>query len=265
MATNFSRIGFGISDEKFSELLDSALANGTRVPVDERAAYYVLKTGGGPELWIVVSETNGSKDVLAVTPYFRGQTRFDVRLEAFHPYDELPLEGRAELSAEGREGEPHPLSVDLADFGLWSSHATGGILSLPIAGFAHTFEWWRDATSYLANEISSSGRRSEVAGARLAPKAFIPIGMFRDSGGAPLSSALFTGTIEAAQSVINPATGKEFVHAQVETLNGSIDVVADSGLVRETPAKGGIVKTACWLCSTITQSDYQLSDLRSKS
>jgi hypothetical protein len=241
VASHFSAIGFGVSREKFSELLDAALANGTRIPVKEQTAYYVLKAGGGPELWVAVREANGSKDLLAVTPYFRGRTRFDARLEGLHANDEFPFEGRADLWAVGRGGEdePHPLSVDLADFSLGSGHATGEILSLPISGFAHAFDWWRDETTYAS------------AGTGLAPRAFIPLGMFKDPG-EPLSSALFTGVIEAADRVTNTATGQEFVHVQVDTLCGRIDVVADSGLVRETPTKGGIVKTTCWLCSTIT-------------
>jgi hypothetical protein len=195
-------------------------------------------------LWVGVREAGGTKDLLAVTPYFRGPSQFSARIEAFDTDHQFPLEGRASLWAVGRgeTDEPHPLSVDLADYALRGDLASGTVVSLGIAGFAHAFEWWPDESSY----------RKSTADLKLASKSFIPVGMFKDSG-APPSSGLFTGTVVAAQRLTNPATGQQFLHAVVDTLSGQIDVVADTDLVRDVPNSGGIIETTCWLCTVVTQ------------
>ncbi len=107
--------------------------------------------------------------------------------------------------------------------------------------FAHSLEWWPDEASY----------KAATSDLQLAPKSFIAVGMFKDSG-APPSSGLFTGIVKWSQRLVNRATAQEFLHVQVDTLSGEIDVVADLGSVQGVPALGGVVKATCWLCSVVS-------------
>ena len=245
MGSHFAAIGFDVERDKIGDLLSGTLEHGARIPVDTESSYYVWKPGGGPELWVGVREAGEAKDWLALTPYFRGPSRLSARIEAFDDEPQYPFEGRASVWAVGRNEMDlqHPLSIDLADYALRGDLMSGTVVSFGIAGFAHSFEWWPDEASYM-----ESPRKSP-----LGLKSFIPIGMFKDSG-APRSSGLFTGRIEAAQRLTNTATGQPFLHAVVDTISGQIDVVASSDLVQDIPNTGGIVKATCWLCSVVTQS-----------
>jgi hypothetical protein len=244
VGTHFDAIGFGVERDKINDLLNDAMKHGAKIQVSDDSFYYLWRPGGGPELWVGVREAGGTKDLLAMTPYFRGPSRLRVRIEALDGDPQYPFEGRASVWAVPRDDQDQefPFSVDVADYGLRGELSVGTAVSLPIAGFAHTFEWWPDEESFKTSTVDL----------KLASKSFIPVGMFKDSG-APPSSGLFTGIVQTAQRQVNPATGQQFVYVRVETLCGEIDVVADAQSVPVVPIAGGVVKTTCWLCSVVAE------------
>jgi hypothetical protein len=243
VGSHFDAIGFGVPQDRINELLNDALIQGTKIPVSSDTSYYVWTPGGGPELWVGARESGTTRDLLALTPYFRGPSRLRVRIEGVEGDPQYPFEGRIAVWAipRGQDDQEYPFSIDLADYALLGDLAVGKELNMRIAGFAHSIEWWPDEASY----------KAATSDLQLAPKSFIPVGMFKDSG-APPSSGLFTGIVKGSQRLMNRATAQEFVHVQVDTLSGEIDVVADVGSVEGVPAIGGVVKATCWLCSTVS-------------
>ena len=243
VGSHFDAIGFGVAQDRINDLLNDALMHGTKIPVSGDTSYYVWRPGGGPELWVGVRESGATRDLLALTPYFRGPSRLRVRIEGVEGDSQYPFEGRIAVWVvpRGKDDQEYPFSIDLADYALRGDLAVGKELNMPIAGFAHSLEWWPDEASY----------KAATSDLQLAPKSFIPVGMFKDSG-APPSSGLFTGIVKWSQRLVNRATAQEFLHVQVDTLSGEIDVVADVGSVQGVPAIGGVVKATCWLCSAVS-------------
>jgi hypothetical protein len=83
---------------------------------------------------------------------------------------------------------------------------------------------------------------------RIAPEAFLPLGMFESGPGVgERATALFSGCVEAASSRANSAGGGRFWHVRVASLPGPIDVVVAGSEISETPPPGAIALVEAWL------------------
>jgi len=137
VASHFDAIGFGVAQDRINDLLNDALMHGTKIPVSSDTSYSVWRPGGGPELWVGIRESGASKDLLALTPYFRGPSRLRVRIEGVEGGDsQYPFEGRIAVWAipRGQDDQEYPFSIDLADYALLGDLAVGKELNMPIAG-----------------------------------------------------------------------------------------------------------------------------------
>jgi hypothetical protein len=108
------RSGLASSGTGINDLLNDAMKHGAKIKVSDDSFYYLWQPGGGPELWVGVREAGGTKDLLAMTPYFRGPSRLTVRIEALDGDPEYPFEGRASVWAVRRddEDEEFPFQID---------------------------------------------------------------------------------------------------------------------------------------------------------
>jgi len=278
MTDHFSIIGFQArSAEELASLIDKLPEDRAESLECRPGYYYRWHTDVGSELWIhmqkrreeVAEEGNGPPEetvaVVGVTPFFAGAGRLPIRTVAIkrRPEDNA-FEGA--IFAEVEPGEElHECTTvalfDVVDFACLANRVPPFNADAQVTAFAHDIAVFPDAETFETAQADQ-----EV---RFAPKSFFASGLFMPAEGegeqpvfhdpdepgfnAP-SRAFLSGEVIRSEIRTNPVTGQNFCWALVETLGGTVDVVAlgaqidghDGALV-----PGMIVQGEFWLCGRL--------------
>lgn len=111
---------------------------------------------------------------------------------------------------------------------------------LEVVAFAEQLEVHADEEAFRRNAATGT------KGLKLAPEAFIPLGMFGDETGGSVPRALLAGRVTAAALLHNPFGGP-FWHLRLESLPGPVDVVAPAYALEAQPQAGAIAVVEAWL------------------
>jgi hypothetical protein len=176
-------------------------------------------------------------ELLAFNPHYRGPGRMRVRAESVRRDRHSPLQGSVFGSlVEAMRDEGVPLVVDAPDFDIVAEELQPPqVVTMQIAGFAHEIECFEDEVAFAAVERA------------LAPRAFIPSGLFGVDADGARAEALLTGTVLQTSLLRNPDTGTAFQALVVETLGGTLDVVAPPESLLAPPARGWVIRGHFWL------------------
>lgn len=278
MTDHFSIIGFQASSAEELASLIGGLPEDRAESLECRPGYYYRwHTEAGSELWIHMqkhlpdsaAQGDGPPEetlaIVGVTPFFAGAGRLPIRAIAIkrRPEDNA-FEGAIFAEVEPGE-EPHDCTTvalfDVVDFACLSNRVTPFIATAQVTAFAHDIAVFSDAKAF-----ETAQAEQEV---RFSPKSFFASGLFMPASGdsdqpvfhdpdepgfsAP-SRAFLSGEVVRSEIRTNPVTGQDFCWALVETLGGSMDVVALQSQIEGhdgalTP--GMIVQGEFWLCGRL--------------
>ncbi|MBL8882120.1 MAG: hypothetical protein JNL45_03590 [Hyphomicrobium sp.] len=255
MASNLSTIGFQFEgEEQFREAMLACAAQAREQIPCAHGHYGIWRSRSGAEIWFHLGRTpEGAVEIFGLTPFFEGKSDVPLALsrtlarESDNPF-EGALHGYVKPQSDG-EGGSYPVVFDAVDFALSSAAPLPGIYRARLAAFARELSIYPDEEAYYA---AHEGSEQPV----FAAQAFIPIGLFaaehdvekvQGSSGVPASTVLFTGKIIEHNLFTNEASGREFVWLLVETLDATIDVLADPCIVTGAIEDGGIVEVSALL------------------
>jgi hypothetical protein len=244
--SHFSDIGFTIeTPEQLDRVLIRAISEGQAHRVSN-GAYVHWQPGEGVELWV---QTSTDDQIVGLNPHFAGQGRLAIGVEdtVYNPI--IPLDGAVIAwgtppEAGAIEKGLFQLMVDVPNFRLVEDRIVPQArCELQIAAFAHTIAAYADRDDYKANSYK---------GGSFAPISFVPTGLLeRDQIAA---EAFLSGVVRQARPLKNPVTGVPFYYMLVETLGGTMDVVADPALLPAPPVEGGIIQGEFWLSACLLPS-----------
>ncbi len=255
MASHLSTIGFSVdTDQEFVDLAERGMEEGEEIPVG-RKRYVRWADPSGAELWVQV---NWLEMVIGMVPHFSGTSEVRVGLtEALREPDDSPLDGAFHAWADPDPESPgtglYPFVFDCPDAASYGKVALPSPARAQIAAFAHEIEVFADEASFEA------GQDPEMP---MASRSFIPIGLFSGEGedeedeedeAPPKASALLSGHVRRSEERRNGLTGHRFLWAEVETLGGILDVVADRELLPSGIPEGGLVQGVFWLSGRLVQ------------
>lgn len=278
MTDHFSIIGFQASSAEELASLIGGLPEDRAESLECRPGYYYRwHTEAGSELWIHMQknrpegapETNGPPEdtvaIVGVTPFFAGSGRLPIRAVAIkrRPEDNA-FEGAIFAQIEPGE-EQHDFTTvalfDVVDFACLANRIPPFTADAQITAFAHDIAAFTDAAAFEAAQTDQD--------VRFAPKSFFASGLFTPTDGdsdqpvfhdpeqpgfnAP-SRAFLAGEVKRSEIRTNPVTGQEFCWALVETLGGSVDVVALQAQIEGHEGAlnpGMIVQGEFWLCGRL--------------
>ncbi|MBM3475679.1 MAG: hypothetical protein FJX75_20635 [Armatimonadetes bacterium] len=250
VTSHFTSLGFyspGVRsvDAHVREIAQDATESGTRIAADG-GAYVVWRPGEGIEVWL---QLNQHDEITGGDPHFVGPGRVVVGITEVQADVDSPLAGSIKGWADPQGG--------MADdgeypFTFWVPNLQqvrervrpGKRVTFQIAAFAH------ELTCFASEEE----RQKDAVGSRFAPESFMPgIMAAIASRRAPAEGepeppeGMFTGYIQQAEELTNPATGQPFHRLLVKTLGGTYDVVADPAVLKGTPTVGGLAQGVFWL------------------
>lgn len=258
MASNMSTLGFEYREQaEFADAM-SKLANETVERLSsEKGEYAIWRSRTGAELWFHLSAANaeGEREILGLTPFYEG--RSDNMMSITHAIkrpEDNPLEGAfyAWMSPDAETGEgSYPVVFDAVDFAAQSEREPPLLVGVRLTGFARELRGFPDEAAFVAGTAGN--------GEHLAPRAFIPMGLFaaasasgeEDQPGPPSSTAILTGRVGAHQLFTNEETSQKFHWLLVECLDATFDVVADPSIVTGDVVVGGTVECACWIVGRV--------------
>ncbi len=255
MASNLSTIGFAFAneDEFRTRMIQCAAAASANLECSG-GTYGIWRSRSGAEVWFHLGkDADGEVEIFGLTPFFDGAS--DVALQITAPVNRAgdnAFEGAFHAwvtSADGAE-QLFPLVFDAIDFAAHQDAAWPAFARARLCGFARELAAFPDDAAYYA-------ARNGGDSPQLSSKAFIPIGLFANEQGggteagtaaqAPASTALLTGRVAEYRRLTNEATGTQFEWLLVETLEATIDIVADPATVSGTIAEGGTIETTVLL------------------
>jgi hypothetical protein len=244
VASHFSTIGIPVRTEReFIEIGQKVARLAERHKV-QHGAYYCWQDASGAALWLQLDE---KEQLLGISPHFHGQALFQVAIttpvnRSFDSPLDGSIRGWANGAVEAPDSGDFPFVFDLPNLALHPDLRYPALVTIRLAAFAHELKLYDSADAF-ANRPDD--------GFKLAPQAFIPIGLFTDNDEPPAAQALFTGTISDWAEKRNGLTGLTFYWFAVETVGGGIDVVADPELVTQEPVVGGLLEGSFWLTGTL--------------
>lgn len=256
MASNLSTIGFLFDGEdKFRETMLACAAAAQDQVSCPAGDYGIWRSRSGAEIWFHLGQTpEGQVEILGLTPFFEGKSEVPLTLtqvvgrEGDNPF-EGALYGTVKPEGESRDDGGFPIMFEAVDFALSSAATVPGSYVARLSAFAREIAAYASEEAYYA---AHEGLDQPV----FAAQAFIPIGLFaaeqsQESSAAaseiPASTVLFTGKIIEHNVFTNEVSGREFVWMLVETLEATIDVLADPSIIAGTLEDGAVVKVSALL------------------
>lgn len=258
MASNLSTIGFVFADEIAFRDTMIACAADTGLQLPCAAGHYgIWRSRSGAEIWFHLGRSHsGEVEIFGLTPFFEGKSDITLQLTqrisrdtdngfegAFHGYFG---------AGAGDPGDAIPIVFDAVDF------AARTTVPLPAVRHVRLTAFTRELTAHVNEGAYFEAQRKAVEQPQLAAKAFIPVGLFApeesgiEAGGDPLapvpaSTAIFTGKVIEHNRLTNGATGHAFEWMLVETLDATIDVLADPAIVKGEIVEGGTIEASALL------------------
>ncbi len=242
MPNLMTSLGFPVaSEEDFYHFATQAVEQGEPLDVGT-GTYLKWSTGNGIELW---AQLDRNDVLVGLNPHFTGLARLTARLMARVLRAEgTELDGAFHAWADPDEENPegvYPFVFDTPDYSTYEALSLPVIADLQLTAFAHQLKGYPSEADYY------EAQSGEI---KFASESFIPEGLFeaaQDGNPAPEAQAFFTGCVEDAAAITNPATGVEFYWARVRTLGGVIDVVADPEVLEGPLVTGGTITGSFWL------------------
>lgn len=243
MPNHMSTLGFPVTTEQdFRHYVYQTSEFGQKIEA-KNGSYTYWPVGNGIELWV---QTNHHKRIIGMNPHFRGYTRMPVGItERLPRYPHSLLDGAFYGWANPQSNDPtsgtFPLVFDLPDYDVYDKLSIPNIYSVQIAAFA------LDLTAF-ASEAAYIHAQTDIT--KLAPESFIPSGLFTPRGQPrqpAQAQAILSGHVLDTSKLINPVTSQKFYWAQVQTLGGLFDVVADPQVIQGPLVKDGVVRGVFWL------------------
>lgn len=253
MASNLSSIGFIFdSAEAFQNAMVELAPRATERIGCEAGDYSVWRSRTGAEIWFhlpFLGTEDSAQDIAGLTPFYEGIS--DVAIEVVarvNRPDDNDFEGALTVQVIDPDGsnEGYPITFDAVDFAAHAEVALPFKARARIVGFARHVRAFADEAAYSAD---TSGPLGDIA---LAPRAFIPVGQFAESGEGvemetPASTALLTGFVSEHRRQVNEVTGEAFHWMLVESLAATFDIVADPQTISGAIEVGGTVEVGCVL------------------
>lgn len=242
MPSHMTTLGFrAATSQDFEQLQQQTAQRGTIISLP--AGYYIRwEVGQGIELW---AQATPEKRLIWLNPHFNGASEVKINLTQRVPRPDTPLEGafyawaNPYRSDEVSTGD-YPFVFDAPDaLTITAELPTLGMAQ--IAAFAHHLDAYPNEEAYYA---------AQEGGLVYGAESFIPTGTFQPE---QLARAVFSGRVLATNVRVNPITNLIFHWAQVQTLGGVYDVVADPAVVNGHLQQGGIVSGAFWLSGRILE------------
>lgn len=254
MASNLSTIGFQFADElQFRESMVSCAAAASDQLTCPAGHYGIWRSRSGAEIWFHLGRTHeGEIEIFGLTPFFEGKSEVKLAISrALHRDGDNGFEGALQGTLNPQEtggGGSYPIVFEAVDFALTGAQSFPVTQRVRLAAFA------RELTAY-ANEDAYYAAHEGSDRPVFAAVSFIPVGLFASeqseegSGTAehlavPPSTAIFTGRVLEHSSLVNEATGKSFEWVLVETLDATLDVVADPSIIVGPLAEGATVSVS---------------------
>lgn len=235
MADHMRALGFAIDAlETFEELVYLSVEHGA---IYQCAVGTYFAWSPMPELGIELwAQADVADQLVGCTPYLRGEGV--ARLTDAHVYadPEVPLDGVWYGHLADAPGAPC-VAVHMSDLAMRLPEREE---ALAIAAFAHSARCWPDPTSHfedtgeVVGSASATGRRE---GEHLAPEEALH------------ARAHLSGVIQSVARHRNQAGRGQFYHMVIALGEATLDVVADTGTIRQRPREGGVIAGEFWLCS----------------
>lgn len=256
MASNLSTIGFQFADEQQfqNEMLGCAAQAADQLECPS-GNYGIWRSRSGAEIWFHLGRgAQGETEIFGLTPFFEGKSEVTLGLRrALHRTTDNTFEGSLEgVLNPGDDGDSgsYPIVFDAVDFALSGAQQLPVKQRVRLSAFARELSAFADEAGYYAAQEQSERPV-------FAPQAFIPVGLFakeqndegQESGPAavPEATAFFTGRIVECNRLTNERTGRSFDWMLVETLDATIDVIADPAIVVGEIVEGGTVEVSALL------------------
>jgi len=237
--SNLSCIGFTFADgEEFqARMLELAAASIERVEC-EAGCYSIWRSRTGAEIWFhlrVFGHEDDARDIAGLTPWLEGDSEIavEIRRRLVRP-DDNAFEGAFEAWCGGDDG--FPLVMDAVDFAVHAGRDLPFRCTARLTAFAARIDAYASAADLAAAGASREGAPG------LDSKTFIPLGMFPGTDDRLSARFLLTGRVAQHARVANEASGGTFERLLVETLPGSIDIVADPACVAGAIVRDGYVQ-----------------------
>lgn len=248
MANHFNSIGFQIENEEdVARLIEQILQNGDEYE-SSCSTFITWLVDGGIELTLPIDEEGR---VINCNPHFVGQSRMMAGLvnifqdEEDH-YDRKFLAWSNPSDPRDVESGEYPFVFDLPEYGplFYYEDQLPLAVSVQLAAFAYHLNCYRNEDEF------DAAQDPEI---RFASESFVPIGLFSDGGefAGDLTEAICCGRVLQAEKRENPVTGLQYWYIHVQTLGGTIDIVADPQVVEGEPVAGGFVQGNFWLSGKI--------------
>lgn len=250
MVSNLSTIGFVFDDpESFSATMVRRAGEATARLATPAGDYAIWRSRTGAELWFHLSPAaeGEEREIVGLTPFFDGDSA--VRLSNADAYvrpEDNAFEGafHAWVAPDDEGAGAYPLVYDAVDFAAREQAALPDVRTVRLVGFARELKAFPSEAAFSA----ATDRQPP-----LAPRAFIPMGLFAQAAGPdesdapPSSTAILTGRVVTCERFLNEETGKPFHWLLVETLEATIDCLADPEIVDGEIVEDGWVEVACLL------------------
>lgn len=236
-------LGFPVTTEQdFRHYVYQTTEFGQKIET-KNGSYTYWAIGNGIELWV---QTNHHKRIIGMNPHFRGYTRMHVGItERLPRHPHSLLDGAFYAWANPRSSSAasgtFPFVFDVPDYDVHDTLGIPSIHAVQIAAFA------LDLQAFTSDEAYQKVQGDKLV---LASESFIPSGLFTAEGKPrePMQAlANFSGHVIDTHMLINPVTSQKFHWAQVSTLGGMFDIVADPQVVQGTLVKNGGVRGNFWL------------------
>ncbi|MBI5200121.1 MAG: hypothetical protein HY925_00925 [Elusimicrobia bacterium] len=229
-------------------LAEAAFEHGERIEAGD-GDYFRLADVSGAELWL---RSNADKEIILLSPHFRGQTKMTVGLENAITDPEDHTDGFRAWAGVENEAEPlhgdYPFVFNCPDF------HTVGKLELPkaeqvqVACFADQLQAFDDEEAFREGTKQPNGLGFSA-------ESFIPVGLFEEQEGPrdpyTLPLAIVNGTLLDQATKMNSMTDEAFWWGRVRTLGGELDMVATPGTIKGRPKTGGLVSALGWVSGTL--------------
>lgn len=245
MSSHFACVGFPVTDmEGYWALARRAAAEGVRMETPAGGALVRWAVGNGPEVW---TQVDPAGDVVGATPYFSPSASFRISVTGSGEDPEERFEGWIDGWLEPtEEDEPFsglfPLRITLVDYAISSRRLTRypALHRVELIALAHEADVFADEAAYKAapGDVFRLPMQSFVSTAHSSADEPQPFAE---------ATALASGTVIEAASMINPATEATFwrvgLATQSMTLPGFIAPADAGGAIRP----GQILSGGFWL------------------
>jgi len=246
MADHFGCIGVPVASvDELVAVAGRAAETAEGVSVG-RATYYRYTDPSGAELWV---QADAREQFLGINPHFVGRGVLDVGLVgAMHRRQEGVMDGAFHGWVKPDEGGDSGLHPILFDSPCALTHAD---LTFPhratvqVAAFPHHAQLFPSRELYDSGAIDAPG---------FAAQSFVPAGLF-DASEEPEAVAVMTGVITEVELRTNRLTGAQFWWLLVESLGGTLDVVAAQDDFPSAPVEGGVIYGTFWLSGRLLPTE----------